>query len=658
MNYITTKMTTTTGQSTLEKWKCRHYFAITDEQADSKNITVKCLLCPGVRTLSSAKNTTSNLKKHLDTVHKAVQLTTVEEANSRKRTSVDETSKHELHGKQQKIDFGKTVDKHKVVDLISEYVIEDMKPVSTVESNAFRNMITRITRLAGASINIPGRKTLVRHIADKYDKMNVNLARALDDISYVCSTADIWSASNRSFLGITIHWINPDTLSRKKAAISCERFKGRHTYDTIAARLDQINTKYKLNDKITATVTDNGSNFVKAFSVYEKKQGDLDIATHEEDNLTDCRDEANVEDEGLTEFTDMQEAMEQVPEEPDIVLPPHKRCASHTLNLLASKDIPKIMQSGGERQVYRSSLAKSSALWNRASRSPLASEELERVSSRKLIVPTETRWNSLYDALERLVSIGHKPIHDVASKLGIKPLTDSEMTFLSRYCDILKPVAEALDILQNEDNCYYGTILPTLYTLRRKLQRIGQSYDNATWMYTLPGKIIDLLHERFSRVFVEKEAKLAAISHPYFKNRWCDTQAEKDDLHKILLDEIRQTKREVRIDTPLPPDARHSKNDSKPEYVGFYDFTESVDITEDAETELAAYMRRENTVQSLANFPTVKQIFMKYNTTLPSSAPVERLFSLGGLILTPKRCRLSDEHFERLVLLRYNAESF
>ena len=43
----------------------------------------------------------------------------------------------------------------------------------------------------------------------------------------------------------------------------------------------------------------------------------------------------------------------------------------------------------------------------------------------------------------------------------------------------------------------------------------------------------------------------------------------------------------------------------------------------------------------------VKQMFLRFNASpLPSSAPVERLFSVAGLIETPRRNRLSDKMFE------------
>jgi len=59
-------------------------------------------------------------------------------------------------------------------------------------------------------------------------------------------------------------------------------------------------------------------------------------------------------------------------------------------------------------------------------------------------------------------------------------------------------------------------------------------------------------------------------------------------------------------------------------------------------------------ITSLNKFPLVKEVFIRFNCGLPSSAPVEHLFSSGGQMLTPRRSRLSDEHFEILLLLKAN----
>ena len=51
------------------------------------------------------------------------------------------------------------------------------------------------------------------------------------------------------------------------------------------------------------------------------------------------------------------------------------------------------------------------------------------------------------------------------------------------------------------------------------------------------------------------------------------------------------------------------------------------------------------------NYKIIKQIFIKYNCILPSSAPVERFFSLATHINNAKRNRIGDKTFEYMVVL-------
>ncbi len=57
-----------------------------------------------------------------------------------------------------------------------------------------------------------GRKPFSNYLDKEYSKMESELKTTFEGLDYIATTADIWSVHNRSFLGMTAHWINIATL--------------------------------------------------------------------------------------------------------------------------------------------------------------------------------------------------------------------------------------------------------------------------------------------------------------------------------------------------------------------------------------------------------------------------------------------------------------
>lgn len=132
---------------------------------------------------------------------------------------------------------------------------------------------------------------------------------------------------------------------------------------------------------------------------------------------------------------------------------------------------------------------------------------------------------------------------------------------------------------------------------------------------------------------------------------------KKEQVKELILIEIQKIKHKEKENT----DRNNNDTKKKEKDESYYMFQEDSDSSaasdnnssNSSDLKTLQYLQDTNTsLEALHAFPTIKKIFLQFNTCLPSSAPVERLFSFGGMIMRPHRRKMSDNLFEKLVLLK------
>ncbi|RXN04056.1 tol2 transposase [Labeo rohita] len=275
---------------------------------------------------------------------------------------------------------------------------------------------------------------------------------------------------------------------------------------------------------IVATVTDNRSNFVKAFKEFS-------ITIEEQDEEDGNEDLSFVHIDSL------------VPEYPSL------------------------------SRLNNATMGKCSALWNASGR-PKSAEKLSEVLNCRLITPCPTRWNSLYDSVNQLNSQRGK-LGDIMLKLNLPSFRDAELDYLEEYTKILKPIAVAIDRLQGQSSCYYAELLPTLFAVESKLEALRSS--NFRYCSHLLQAIMDGFRSRFSSFLQLKpevnEAILASVTHPYFKMRWLPQQLSggKKRVHELMIQSA--------ADLGLVMESGSSSTTADGEVEDFFVFTEDVEVS-------------------------------------------------------------------------------
>ena len=292
-----------------------------------------------------------------------------------------------------------------VDNLLVKFITEGLMPFSLVEQPAFKEFVTGLQ----PNRSVISRATVVKKISEKASLVKKNLKTAMDKVQHIATTTDCWSAHHRSYIGVTAHWIDTETLQRKSCVLACRRLKGKHTFDVLAAQLEDIHTEFQIRSKVVKTTTDNGSNFVKAFSVFS-------ASSNSEEEEDEDPDKGGSFENVFDNLTEASKGFEYQ-------LPPHHRCSAHTLNLISTTDADKAQADPSYKRLSRGSFAKCQAIWNKTSRSDQAAEKVKELCGLNLIKPNATRWNSIFMAVQRLNRIikekGENAIHNVCLELEI-----------------------------------------------------------------------------------------------------------------------------------------------------------------------------------------------------------------------------------------------
>ena len=218
-------------------------------------------------------------------------------------------------------------------------------------------------------------------------------------------------------------------------------------------------------------------------------------------------------------------------------------------------------------------------------------------------------------------------------------------------------------MLQGDLHCSYGYLLPVLVSLRNNLNDLEKK-DFEYCKPLLQGIKLSL-NRRFSDFFdIKGNGKMAAVAsatHPFFKNlKWLNS------LSKTAQKNVKLAIKEYASLVTVTSEIEENIPEKSASFLKNFNFG---DVADQNSTRIQAEVynvknieielkndahNASNSFEILNAYPAVKELFLRTNTALPSSAPVERLFSYATMFNIPKFNRLSDEHFELRVVMKAN----
>ncbi len=218
--------------------------------------------------------------------------------------------------------------------------------------------------------------------------------------------------------------------------------------------------------------------------------------------------------------------------------------------------------------------------------------------------------------------------------------------------------------------------MPSIIVAKQKLEEMISTRGVLQHCKDYAKALLEGLNKRFKHLESDEKYLLASAFHPRFRKLLWLSEEKRPGLRKKMEDLVAANlkKRVEKADLTFSVDNDIGDAGTTAEVTGTVpclhpDYFKSITVAPTARgrrniidvnatkivktcTETINSVKLEDS--DFQREPSLIDLFIEFNTPMPSSAGVERLFSQAGDILRPKRCSLKEDRFHQLMFMRGN----
>jgi len=480
-------------------------------------------------------------------------------------------------------------------------------PFSFLDSIDFKRFCEQLN----SGYSLPAVKTmrnLIESIGTEMREVSVHELRPLDFVSISC---DLWTNSSYlPFIGIKVHFCKDFAL--KERTLCCKSIPFPHTAENIADAIKSEMIKYGIENKTKFIVTDNAANMKKA-----------------------C----------------------------ELLSIPRIPCIVHTIQLILKDSLEDSMPLMKKARKLTKMFHTSPKLRQKLSD---YRHLLKREQEIEVIMDIKTRWNSSLAMLERLLLL-HDDIKSLRNELKKSDekndvlqgndleeslLSDEEIKDACEIVKILTPFKLACDLLELSKIPTLSRALPIIAELKSMM-----SNDNSHNFNSIRKKALKAIMERYEDL--PMEMLLPSYLDLQFKNFLFPGSQ-----HEIEKSEMLRS-----IKMLIGPEEENviEQKNSKSKLSLF--FKDKVVVETEMKGEIEKYEKEDTKgldenfnaldwwMNHKQDYPRLSKLACNYLSIPASSAPVERLFSLAGNLVTMRRNQLDPEIIDSLMIIKDNNQN-